>query len=140
MNKSSAEQPDSHTQTESQINKTPSNIYHAYILIFSLIHSIKLPFPTCSPQTGVTGSPQQRCAATVIQLPRHGTWDFNLQSNTVHYSAHYMQRATPMQPQERTPRRKFLHRSINFKLYVFLLRATDFFSSRPHRHFVTLYS
>lgn len=51
----------------------------------------------------------------------HGTWDFNLQYTTVHYSAHYMQRAIPIL--ERTPCRKFLHRSLNFKVYPLLVTA-----------------
>lgn len=82
-------------------------------------------FPNCSPQTEVTSSPQQQCAAIAIQLPMHGTWDFNLQYTTLHYSAHYMQRAIPIL--ERTPCRKFLHRCRNFKLYSHVVTASHSF-------------
>lgn len=85
-------------------------------------------FQSCSPQTEVTSSPQQQCAAIAIQLPMHGTWDFNLQYVTLHYSAHYMQRAIPIL--ERTPCRKFLHRCRNFKLYSLVVTASHSFLHR----------
>lgn len=74
------------------------------------------PPSSCSAQTEETSSSLQPCAATAIQLPMHRTWDFY---PTIHYSAHYMQRAIPIQ--ERTPCRKLLHRSLNFYSFTLLL-------------------
>lgn len=123
---------DSRTQTELQTR--PPSLKHLPLLSkssFSPFFSLHQPaFSKLLPANWRTSSPQQQCAAIAMQLPMHRTWDFHLQYATVHYSAHYMQRASPML--ERTPCRKFLHRSRNFKVYTLLVTAFLFFSLRDN--------
>lgn len=105
-----------HSQTELRAKSCP--VEH-FPRVDSSFRSL---FRSRSPRT------EQRCAATTTQPPMHKTWDFNPLYATLHYSAHYMQRAIPIA--ERTPCRKFLHRSLNFQVYA--LRVTAAFLLRDN--------
>lgn len=108
---------DSHTQTELQpLEHLPRLSKNPRFLLISLNHpAISKLLPTN--WAAACSKLQHNCRCT-------GHRDFNPQYATLHYSAHYMQRAIPIM--ERTPCRKFLHRSLNFQVYTLFLFVTAF--------------